>query len=80
MKRNFRKVPIQRLEGIFYSFGAISHLWLRFALVLSSLDNHKTTRAPKHVLKMKTLNIHAKNGKGLNRDIKARHSFVKGPL
>jgi len=33
MKRNFRKVLVQRLEGNFYSFGAISHLWLRFALV-----------------------------------------------
>ena len=30
MKRNFRKVPIQRLEGNFYSFGVISLLWLRF--------------------------------------------------
>ena len=47
MKRNFRKVPIQRFEGNFYSFGAISHLGLRFALVLSSLDNNKSIRAPK---------------------------------
>ena len=40
MRMSFRKVPIQRLEGNFYSFGVISLLWLRFALVLSSLDNN----------------------------------------
>jgi len=55
MKRNFRKVSIQRLEGNFYSSGAISHLWLRFALVLSSLDNNKTIRAPKSGLVIKNI-------------------------
>jgi len=47
MKTNFRKVPIQSLEGNFYFFEAIYHPWLRFALILSSLDNNKTIRAPK---------------------------------
>ena len=46
MKWSFLKVPIQRLEGNFYPLGVIFHLWLRFALVLSSLDNNKTIRAP----------------------------------
>jgi hypothetical protein len=45
MKKNFRKVPIQKLEGNFYSFGAI--LIYGSGLVLSSLDNNKTIRAPK---------------------------------
>jgi hypothetical protein len=47
MKRNFRKVPIQRLEGNFYSFVVISLLWLRLALPLSNPDNNKTIRVSK---------------------------------
>ena len=78
MRMSFRKVPIQRPEGNFYSLGVISLLWLRFALVLSSLDNNKTIRGPKSCYKKKTLNIHARNDKGLNRGIQTPHSFAKG--
>ena len=44
MKKNFRKVVIQRLEGNFYSPGAI--LIYASGLVISSLDNNKANRAP----------------------------------
>jgi hypothetical protein len=44
-KKEFLGGAIQRLEGNFYSLGAISHLCLWFALVLASLDNNKTNRA-----------------------------------
>ena len=47
VKRDFRKVPIRRLEENFYSRGAISHPGLRFAMVLLSLDNNKTKEALK---------------------------------
>ena len=28
-EKDFRKVPIQRLEGNLYSFAAISHIWIQ---------------------------------------------------
>jgi hypothetical protein len=47
MEKKFRKVPLQSLEGNFYSFEVVSLLWLLFELDLSSLDNNKTIRTPK---------------------------------
>ncbi len=66
MKRNFRKVPLQRLEGNFYSFGVISLRWLRFALVLSSLDNNKTIRAPKPIVE-EIKNLQKKDGRSIGK-------------
>jgi hypothetical protein len=42
MKMNFRKVPIQRLDGNFYSCGVISPPWLQFAMDLSDLETQKS--------------------------------------
>ena len=39
-------MSIKSLEGDFYSFRVGSLLKLRFAMVLSRLDNNKTIRAP----------------------------------
>jgi hypothetical protein len=77
MRMSFRKVPIQTLQENFFSFGGISHPWLWFLSVLSSLDDRTAIRGPKSCYKKNTLDIDARNDKGLNRGYRLHTALLK---